>query len=541
MLEATDHADQATKARWDLAEAVYHDDPVQVIIHTARCQGMPRTQLFAKCNNPQDASADIDLQKTKEIDGLLQYQIHRWKYSHVMISVLIVCADIGRLEAVKELLECLYEVVTQSSEFNNPFNSALHGACSNGHLEVAEVLLLDPRFSFHDQQFNETLKVAAKNGRCDVVDLLVRDDRVNPGFDKTFAFKYYCGAGDIGRVQELQADPELAEMHSAVKLACLFGRESIVELLLADPRVDPSAKENEAIRVTCCNGNEGVAELLLADPRVDPSDKENEAIRQACLYGHTGAIQLLLADPRVDPSARDNEALRNACCRCHDDVVKLLLADPRVDPSAQEYEAIRHACRNGHEAMVKLLLVDPRVDPSVLEDEPVRHASANGRVNVVKLLLADPRVDPSAQEDMAIRIASRNGHVNVVKLLLADPRVDPSSQANEAIRSACHNGCEDVVRLLLLVLQPKLVVMRNLLMAAEYGDQVSVICLLLEKQPQVMFHDLECRPGGALQRVLHDWEVRSALTLLLATERRSHEGMRLSDVLREVVEVYARM
>jgi hypothetical protein len=77
-------------------------------------------------------------------------------------------------------------------------------------------------------------------------------------------------------------------------------------------------------------------------------------------------------------------------------------------------------------------------------------------------------------------------------------------------------------------------------MAAEYGVQESVIRLLLEKQPHVMFQELACHRGGILQRVLHQWETQSVLTLLLAVEHR-HGGVRLSDVLREVVQVYVRM
>ena len=49
-----------------------------------------------------------------------------------------------------------------------------------------------------------------------------------------------------------------------------------------------------------------IIKLLLADPRVDPSAKDNQAIRRASQYGYTETVKLLLADPRVDPSADDN-------------------------------------------------------------------------------------------------------------------------------------------------------------------------------------------------------------------------------------------
>src|SRR3989304_2972515 len=59
------------------------------------------------------------------------------------------------------------------------------------------------------------------------------------------------------------------------------GDSEIVELLLADPRVDPSAVNNWTIRFASENGHDKVVELLLADPRVDPSADNNFAIRIA--------------------------------------------------------------------------------------------------------------------------------------------------------------------------------------------------------------------------------------------------------------------
>src|SRR3972149_2665922 len=63
--------------------------------------------------------------------------------------------------------------------------------------------------------------------------------------------------------------------------------------------------------------------------------------------GDSEVVELLLVDPRVDPSANDNNAIRFASENGCDKVVKLLLTDPRVDPSADNNYAIRFASRNG--------------------------------------------------------------------------------------------------------------------------------------------------------------------------------------------------
>ena len=70
--------------------------------------------------------------------------------------------------------------------------------------------------------------------------------------------------------------------------------------------------------------------MLLANPRVDPSANGNYAIRYAAFFGHTEIVKLLLADPRVDPSANNNQSLRSAINLNQVKVINLLLADSRI-------------------------------------------------------------------------------------------------------------------------------------------------------------------------------------------------------------------
>jgi hypothetical protein len=100
-------------------------------------------------------------------------------------------------------------------------------------------------------------------------------------------------------------------------MACLNGHLSVVERLLADPRVDPSVYNNAAIRNACLSGLLSVVERLLADPRVDPSAYDNYAMRWASENGRLSVVERLLADPRVDPVADDNAAIREASENVH--------------------------------------------------------------------------------------------------------------------------------------------------------------------------------------------------------------------------------
>jgi hypothetical protein len=57
--------------------------------------------------------------------------------------------------------------------------------------------------------------------------------------------------------------------------AVYSNRAKIVELLLLDPRVDPSANNNYAIQKAVSNGNAEIVEMLLTNERVDPSANGN--------------------------------------------------------------------------------------------------------------------------------------------------------------------------------------------------------------------------------------------------------------------------
>ena len=119
---------------------------------------------------------------------------------------------------------------------------------------------------------------------------------------------------------------------------------------------------------------------------------DDAAIKYASANGHLAIVQILIEDPRVDPSAGDDAAIKNASRKGHLDVVQLLLRDPRVNPSALDNEAIRGALRNGQISVGQLLLQDPRVDLSALNNQALRSSSRTNSREVCNLLLSDPRV-----------------------------------------------------------------------------------------------------------------------------------------------------
>ncbi len=109
--------------------------------------------------------------------------------------------------------------------------------------------------------------------------------------------------------------------------AATYGYLDEINILLADPLIDPSINNNFAMRWASANGHASIVKQLLTDPRVDPSVLDNWAIRWAAMRGHYDVVDLLLDDPRVDPRDDNNAAVQLAYSNRHLDVVYLLLED----------------------------------------------------------------------------------------------------------------------------------------------------------------------------------------------------------------------
>jgi hypothetical protein len=145
------------------------------------------------------------------------------------------------------------------------------------------------------------------------------------------------------------------------------GNSDLMDLMLQNPRVDPSAEKNTAIRCASACGHLAIVDRLLQDSRIDPSTSNNLPIHHASTYGHLAVVDRLLQDPRVDPSADNNLAIRLASENGHLAVVDRLLQDPRVDPTASDNWAIHLASVRGHQTVVNRLLQDPRVNGSIIK------------------------------------------------------------------------------------------------------------------------------------------------------------------------------
>jgi hypothetical protein len=193
---------------------------------------------------------------------------------------------------------------------------------------------------------------------------------------------------------------------------------------------------------------------------IDPSAKHNEALITAVKYGHNRSLELLLTDPRVDPSTRSNLALKiiiKKCCSRKTylfeeriQTLKILLSDNRVDLTSKNNFAIRYASQYDFSGkVITCLLQFHKINPMALNGQAIINASKVGNINALKILLADNRVDPSVAHNCPLRMAVKNGMIEIVELLLSDKRVNQKAKSYQAIRLAISKGYTKIVEILL--------------------------------------------------------------------------------------------
>ncbi len=193
----------------------------------------------------------------------------------------------------------IYPDLINVSYMNNTTyaNAVFFWATENGHYEIVEHLLKDPRVTPHANN-NHAIGISAENGHNKVVKLLLKNKHVDPTTKK----------------------------HHAIRWAAANGHDKVVKTLLKDKRVAPAADKNYAIGKASENGHNEVVKRLMANNLVDPSDHDNFAIRFATIFNRVDVVRTLLTDPRVDPV----EACRIALNKGHDDIVTLLINDRRT-------------------------------------------------------------------------------------------------------------------------------------------------------------------------------------------------------------------
>ncbi|KAK4938356.1 hypothetical protein LTR10_021155 [Elasticomyces elasticus] len=196
-------------------------------------------------------------------------------------------------------------------------------------------------------------------------------------------------------------------------IAASEGLTRLVELLLA--AVPPNANLNAALYVAIGGGHEEVVELLVADDRIDVNAKTDNPefitpLGKAITCGNDPMVHVLLQHRDI-----------NVNCKSHDYDFDL--------PSA-ETSPLQSAAFRGNIIVVRLLLGRKDVEVNI-EDEHSRtalHLAAEyGHENIVSQLLERPGIRTDIRDRTgfsAYDLAEKGGHEGIMKLLKSHERPD---------------------------------------------------------------------------------------------------------------------
>lgn len=350
--------------------------------------------------------------------------------------------------------------------------------CEEGHISLVKLCLANPKID-NSEIFNGAALYASINGhKIEALKVLLADKDFESSIEMD---ERVCDAlcdsinndsGDmlLPIVALLMKHTDLSFGQNEVIIkASIHGRYEVVQHLLTDPRIDPSADENKALRMSSDNGYHMVVRLLIADKRVDPSVHNNIALQNACTYENRHeVVKVLLTDERVDPTVHDFAPLRQACRYGHAQVVKVLLADPRVDPTKISKLALFSAVSNVHIPVVKELLAskDVQVSGELLQKTNTMYSNASWQsdkkqklVIIIRLLLISRRhwpltVDKTFQcpdgEPLRMTLDLIENNWSMVMLLCVKRRCDDGvcGRLNDILRELCEEwtGFRKVVK-----------------------------------------------------------------------------------------------
>ncbi len=303
-------------------------------------------------------------------------------------SCLSVAARMGNSEVVRILLKC--ESVDPADGGSEALRYAAEDAEST---EVVQLLLEDGRADptlFMSSWVTWTLEI---------VSLLLKDGRIDPLHNESYAFRHAALSSNVELVKMLlgdgRADP-CTHQDRSLRSASYRGGADIVRLISEDGRADGRAL-NTALVIASQMGYVDIVRTLLENSQVDPTANNNRAVWAASENMDLEIVDVLLADPRVQKKPAEDEILLMACQEGLEELAMLLMKGGRADPTAYENHAIKVMSKTGNPQMVRLLLCDRRVTQATIQ-QAIAWALEFGNNDVARSLLDDPLV-PICSDD----------------------------------------------------------------------------------------------------------------------------------------------
>lgn len=243
-------------------------------------------------------------------------------------------------------------------------------------LKLIQCGLVDPSIDN-----NKAIKWACSSNHVDIVKLLLANEKVDPAVLDNTIIRNASSYGYIEIVKLLLAnekvDPAAVE-NEAIRNACRYNRTEVAKLLLSDKRVNPSSRNNDAICFAFSNRNSDIVHLLMENERFD-SFGSNFIFQRACECGYIKIVELLLADERINQDANGITALLLAMKNNKPEIIKILLESPKIDLNSDSSKIMNFFEHNHNGDIAKLII--PYLDMSKVSNDYLKRIETEMKEN----------------------------------------------------------------------------------------------------------------------------------------------------------------
>ena len=347
----------------------------------------------------------------------------------------------GHTNVVQVLLSELGADIQARNKMND---SAINEAAQNGHSNVV-TLLVEFGCSPNTKDFNSLLHQACWNGHLDLVEKLIDD--------------YHCDP-------MARDDEGLTPLH----WAALGGKIQVVKKLVAKCKCPVGCTDNKGNTPLHCaarNGHTGVVQILLSELGADiqaHNKVNNSAINEAAWNGHSNVVLLLVEQFGCSPHTKgfnNRTPLHQACWSGNVELVEKLIDNYHCDPMARDDKRLtplHWAALGGKRQVVRQLLTKYKCPVGCIDnngDTPLHCAAMEGHKNVVQILLSELGADIQARNKVnnsAINVAAMKGHSNVVTCLVEKFGCSPHTKGFSnriPLHQACGGGHLELVEKLI--------------------------------------------------------------------------------------------
>lgn len=262
---------------------------------------------------------------------------------------------------------------------------------------------------------NWRFRDAVYHGKCDVVDKILLTGYV-PSRD---SIAIACMNGDINMITRLlKYDMDIQRgMLEAIKNECI---EVLDHLYLAG--ANPNHIDDVGKTLWEHSINFGVYKWLhkMGVPHPSSSYSIGHWIKHICRYGRNEMVELIIAPDNVNCMSDGHTALYDSCGRGYVDTVKILLSRGAKQTAERRGKTPLHkASENGYSEIVKLLLEAGGTQISdSFGNTPLHLACRNSHVDVVRILLqygATQQYNNSRYTPF--QLCQRTGNLEIARLL----------------------------------------------------------------------------------------------------------------------------